>query len=426
MGCPSSSWCCTQAVPASNPCTQSGGICGMTGSCPDGWTEMRTACDTGSGARCCAATSTVCTAARLPPDSGSAPDAVQVPPPDPLGLACAKALSCLGADAADDQRISNRVARATQLRGMNQSLLTYPMLLNDDRDWLFHFGLEQNVKCIAAANGCQGVRACLAPPQNPSICAGGSSSYLYGRRCNDATHLVGCSLDMDVRIDCARLNTKCVESPPTASGAIGLTACALPSPGGPATPQVTCQGSVATVKLREAEYAYDCGINSTCVPGSHAFSVEEQICRANAPAALACDVSERTRRCDGENLVISCPDGSEQVTECLRAGRQCFLSTIGQLICAAPCSIYVEQCSNGYGATTNDVFAKAMVVGAPCLRCAPDAGCHPRRVTCTSEKVNDIAGASLANKKFKMYSFAARMTATTRFRPTGSPTRAAC
>jgi hypothetical protein len=29
---------------------------------------------------------------------------------------------------------------------------------------------------------------------------------------------------------------------------------------------------------------------------------------------------------------------------------------------------------NGHGATTNDVFAKAMVVGAPCLRCVPDAG----------------------------------------------------
>ena len=32
---------------------------------------------------------------------------------------------------------------------------------------------------------------------------------------------------------------------------------------------------------------------------------------------------------------------------------------------------------NGYGATMNDVLAKAMVVAAPCLRCVPDAGCHP-------------------------------------------------
>jgi hypothetical protein len=33
---------------------------------------------------------------------------------------------------------------------------------------------------------------------------------------------------------------------------------------------------------------------------------------------------------------------------------------------------------NGHGATTNDVFAKAMVVGAPCLRCVPDAGSRGR------------------------------------------------
>jgi hypothetical protein len=57
---------------------------------------------------------------------------------------------------------------------------------------------------------------------------------------------------------------------------------------------------------------------------------------------------------------------------------------------------------NGHGATTNDVFAKAMVAGTPCLRCVPDAGCHPRRITCTSEKLNDIAVAALANKKFRM------------------------
>ena len=62
---------------------------------------------------------------------------------------------------------------------------------------------------------------------------------------------------------------------------------------------------------------------------------------------------------------------------------------------------------NGHGATTNDVFAKAMVVGAPCLRRIPDAGCHPRRITCTSENLNDIAGDALANKKFRMSAYTA-------------------
>jgi hypothetical protein len=347
MGCASNSWCCTRTAPSSNPCTQAGGICGSTGSCPDGWTAMRTECETGSGLTCCAAVSLVCTNARTPVDAGSAPDAVDAPPPDPLGLACTKAVSCLGAEQAADQGISNCVARATQLLGMDQSLLTYPMLLNDDRDWLYHFGLAQNVDCIAAAASCQGVRDCLAPPQNPTICASGSPSYLYGRRCSDATHLVGCSLDTDVRIDCAKLGTKCVESPPTASGDIGLAACALQSPGGPATPQVTCQGNLATVKLREAEYTYDCGINADCVPGSHAFSVDDQVCKGKAPGTLTCTSSEVTRRCDGENLVLSCPDGSEQVNECLRNGRRCFLYTNGQLMCAPPCSTSVEQCING-------------------------------------------------------------------------------
>jgi hypothetical protein len=347
MGCPSNAWCCTRAVPSSNPCTQSGGICGMVGSCPDGWTEMRTACDTGSGARCCAATSAICTAARTKVDAGSAPDAVDAPPPDPLGLACTKALSCLGAEQADVQGISNCVARAIQMHGLDQSLLTYPMVLNDDRDWLFQFGIAQNVDCLAAAASCQAVRACLAPPQDPTICASGSSTYLYGRRCSDATHLSGCNLDVDVRIDCAKLDTKCVESPPTASGDIGLAACALPSPGGPAAPQVTCQGNVATVKLREAEYTYDCGVNATCVAGSHAFSVDDRICEGKTPGTLTCASSEVTRRCDGPNLVLSCPDGSEQVAECLRNGRMCMPDARGDLVCTAPCPANVEQCING-------------------------------------------------------------------------------
>lgn len=310
---------------------------------------MRTECDPGSGARCCASRSTVCTAAHTTLDASPPADAVDAPPPppDPLGLACTKAISCLAADAADDQGIGNCVAGVSQLRGMDQSLLTYPMLLNDDRDWLFHLGLAQNVDCIAAADGCQAVRACLAPPQSPTLCASGSTNYLFGRRCGDATHLVGCSLDMDVRIDCAQLDTKCVESPPTASGELGLAACALPSPGGPATPQATCAGTVARVKLREAEYAYDCGINATCVAGSHVFSVDDQVCKGKAPAALACAVSETTRRCDGDNLVIACPDGSEQVNECLREGRRCLPSTSGQLYCTAPCSTSTDQCIGG-------------------------------------------------------------------------------
>ena len=62
---------------------------------------------------------------------------------------------------------------------------------------------------------------------------------------------------------------------------------------------------------------------------------------------------------------------------------------------------------NGHDATTNDVFAKAMVVGASCPRCVRYGGCHPRRITCTSENLNDIEAAALANKKFRMSSFAA-------------------
>jgi hypothetical protein len=62
---------------------------------------------------------------------------------------------------------------------------------------------------------------------------------------------------------------------------------------------------------------------------------------------------------------------------------------------------------NGHGATTNDVFAKAMVVGASCPRRVRDGGCHPRRITCTSENLNDIEEAALANKKFRMSAYTA-------------------
>jgi hypothetical protein len=108
---------------------------------------------------------------------------------------------------------------------------------------------------------------------------------------------------------------------------MGLSACAQPNPGGPASPQVTCQGQMATVKLREAEYTYDCGLNAACVAGSPAFSTSAQICKGQTLAALTCADGERTRRCEGETLFISCPDGSEEVIECLRSGRRCMLYT---------------------------------------------------------------------------------------------------
>ena len=62
---------------------------------------------------------------------------------------------------------------------------------------------------------------------------------------------------------------------------------------------------------------------------------------------------------------------------------------------------------NGHCATTNDVFAKAMVVGASRPRRVRDGGCHPRRITCTSENLNDIEEAALANKKFRMSAYTA-------------------
>jgi hypothetical protein len=77
---------------------------------------------------------------------------------------------------------------------------------------------------------------------------------------------------------------------------------------------------------------------------------------------------------------------------------------------------------NGHGATTNDVFAKAMVVGAPCLRYVPDAGCHLRRITCTSENLNDIAGDALANKKFRMSAYTAGRNSVDRYTGLDWPT----
>jgi hypothetical protein len=46
------------------------------------------------------------------------------------------------------------VAKVTQINGLDQSLLTYPMLLDDDEDLLLHVGLEQNVDCVANATSC--------------------------------------------------------------------------------------------------------------------------------------------------------------------------------------------------------------------------------------------------------------------------------
>jgi hypothetical protein len=63
---------------------------------------------------------------------------------------------------------------------------------------------------------------------------------------------------------------------------------------------------------------------------------------------------------------------------------------------------------NGRRAAANDVFAQTMIVSAACPRRVRDCGCHPRSITGTSENLNDIEAAALANKKFKMSSFAAR------------------
>jgi hypothetical protein len=53
-GCPGGTWCCTRNIPADNPCTDQGGICGSTSpSCPTGWVAMRTSCGSGSSATCC-------------------------------------------------------------------------------------------------------------------------------------------------------------------------------------------------------------------------------------------------------------------------------------------------------------------------------------------------------------------------------------
>jgi hypothetical protein len=63
---------------------------------------------------------------------------------------------------------------------------------------------------------------------------------------------------------------------------------------------------------------------------------------------------------------------------------------------------------NGPRAAANDVFAQTMIVGAACTRRVRDCGCHPRRITGTSENLNDIDAAAVANKKFRMSSFPAR------------------
>jgi hypothetical protein len=57
---------------------------------------------------------------------------------------------------------------------------------------------------------------------------------------------------------------------------------------------------------------------------------------------------------------------------------------------------------NGVGAATDDMFAQPVVVGAPCTWCLRDSKCHRRRISCDSKKLNDIKGAALANKKFRM------------------------
>ena len=70
----------------------------------------------------------------------------------------------------------------------------------------------------------------------------------------------------------------------------------------------------------------------------------------------------------------------------------------------------VDVPGHGLGATSNDVFAQAMVVGAPRARSARAGGCHLARITGTAQILNDIEGAALANRKFRMSSLAAGLT----------------
>jgi hypothetical protein len=70
----------------------------------------------------------------------------------------------------------------------------------------------------------------------------------------------------------------------------------------------------------------------------------------------------------------------------------------------------VDVLGNGRDATPNDVFAQAVVVGAPSVRLGRDRGSHPGRIFFASGNLNDIEGAALANRKFRMSSHAARLT----------------
>jgi hypothetical protein len=109
VGCPSSAWCCTQDVPSSNPCTRSGGICsGIFPPCPDGWTLMRTECDTASGAMCCAPASTECSGVQPPRQSDAGSDADASLPSGSLegfcGAMCDERYRCGSLDPNDQTR----------------------------------------------------------------------------------------------------------------------------------------------------------------------------------------------------------------------------------------------------------------------------------------------------------------------------------
>lgn len=54
------------------------------------------------------------------------------------------------------------------------------------------------------------------------------------------------------------------------------------------------------------------------------------------------------------------------------------------------------------------MFAESMVVGTPSLRRVRDGGYHPGRLRGASGIRNDIEGAAIANKQFRMSSFAVR------------------
>jgi hypothetical protein len=62
---------------------------------------------------------------------------------------------------------------------------------------------------------------------------------------------------------------------------------------------------------------------------------------------------------------------------------------------------------NGHRAATSDVFAQVMIVDEACPRSDRDRGRHPRRITGTSENLNDNEAAAPANKKLRISAYIA-------------------